>query len=112
MMFTNENATLGEAPIECGYDNPNCLGGWSGILSATDVRELPIRSNFGIVNPPPFIPPAFGNGPTANSSAAQAPASIPPNRTLDDGEADETTIDGNTLLLAGAAILGIILLSK
>src|SRR5689334_9705943 len=38
--------TLGMAPIECGFDNPNCLGGYSTILNARDAALEPPNSRW------------------------------------------------------------------
>jgi hypothetical protein len=108
MMFFGENATFGETPIECSYDNPNCLGGWTGILSSSDVRELPLRSPWGYSSPPALQNLSIDNRPIANSAIGSAPVLA----TIAEEDQDGEMMEGSTLLLAGAAILAIILISK
>jgi hypothetical protein len=39
--------TLGLMPIECGWGDPNCLGGYSSILGSRDAAMEPLGSRWG-----------------------------------------------------------------
>ena len=67
--FATTDGTLGLAPIECGWDNPNCLGGYSDLLSARDAATEPMRSRwFYTIAPAMQSIPAAGNQAISDSS--------------------------------------------
>ena len=108
--------TLGEFPIECGYDNPNCLGGFSTILGA---RDAAMYTRYGYPDVIPFEPyrsqtviPSV-NDQVLISTASTGP--LPPTQTATptgtQTQNDRAeTMDSNFVLVACAVVLGGILL--
>ena len=104
--------TLGEVPIECGYDNPNCLGGFSSILGA---RDAALYTHWGYPDRIPFepyhaetvIPSAIDQAATATPATTQQT----PNATMTQMQNEHAeTVDSNFVLIACAVVLGGILL--
>ena len=70
--FSESDGTLGLAPIECGWDNPNCLGGYSTILTAGDAANEPMRSRWFYDIAPSMQTPTIQNTPVNDASSTSA----------------------------------------
>ena len=70
--FSESDGTLGLAPIECGWDNPNCLGGYSTILTAGDAANEPMRSRWFYDIAPSMQTPTIQNTPVNDASPTSA----------------------------------------
>ena len=70
--FSESDGTLGLAPIECDWDNPNCLGGYSTILTAGDAASEPMRSRWFYDIAPSMQTPTIQNTPVNDASPTSA----------------------------------------
>ena len=111
MKLLPNDDTLGAMPIECGYDNPNCLGGFSSILGA---RDAALYTHWGYPDRIPFEPyHAETVVPSENVQVATSTTAIQPTTiaTVTQTQNDHAeTMDSNFVLIACAVVLGGILL--
>jgi len=114
MKIRQTDDTLG-LPIECNYDEPNCLGPFTTILGGRDIEVLDRR--YGLPPNIPFEPYDGGSVlVTGNNSVPTVPIipstaiqTVTQTATQNQNEQAET-VDSNFVLIACAVVLGGILL--
>jgi hypothetical protein len=112
---------LGEFPIECGWDNPNCLGGYTTILGARDAREEPARSRWGYPDVTPFQVPTTGGIPATGVEPGPMPpaqptttssGTTPPNSTVRPTVIQTPGVSGqvptSSAVLIGAGVIAVV----